>query len=98
MVTNHRTKFYKKAAQIQDYYFKIDMPQIATACGYVTAKRVTTKEDLQKSIISSKLTDGVTFIEVRVRPGNRADIGRPTSTPAENKMAMMKFLNVGPKT
>ena len=78
--------------------FKIDMPQIATACGYVTAKRVTTKEDLQKSIISSKLTDGVTFIEVRVRPGNRADIGRPTSTPAENKMAMMKFLNVGPKT
>ena len=78
--------------------FNIDMPQIATACGYVTAKRVTTKEDLQKSIISSKLTDGVTFIEVRVRPGNRADIGRPTSTPAENKMAMMKFLNVGPKT
>ena len=78
--------------------FNIDMPQIATACGYVTAKRVTTKEDLQKSIISSKLTDGVTFIEVRVRPGNRADIGRPTSTPAENKMAMMRFLNVGPKT
>ena len=78
--------------------FNIDMPQIATACGYVTAKRVITKEDLQKSIISSKLTDGVTFIEVRVRPGNRADIGRPTSTPAENKMAMMKFLNLGPKT
>ena len=78
--------------------FNIDMPQIATACGYVTAKRVITKEDLQKSIISSKLTDGVTFIEVRVRPGNRADIGRPTSTPAENKMAMMKFLNLGEKT
>ena len=78
--------------------FDIDLPQIATACGYVTAKRVTTKEDLQKSINSSKLTDGVTFIEVRVRPGNRADIGRPTSTPAENKMAMMKFLNVGEKT
>lgn len=78
--------------------FNIDMPQIATACGYLTAKRVTTKEDLQKSIISSRLTDGVTFIEVRVRPGNRADIGRPTSTPLENKVAMMKFLNVGQKT
>lgn len=78
--------------------FNIDMPQIATACGYVTAKRVITKEDLQKSIISSRLTDGVAFIEVRVRPGNRADIGRPTSTPAENKIAMMNFLNVGQKT
>jgi len=72
--------------------FNIDMPQIATACGYVTARRVNTKEDLQKAIISSRLADGVTFIEVRVRPGNRADIGRPTSTPSQNKIAMMKFL------
>ena len=30
----------------------------------------------------ARATDGVTFIEVQVRPGNRADIGRPTSTPA----------------
>ena len=78
--------------------FNIDMPQIATACGYAAAKRVTTKEDLQEAIISSRLTNGVTFIEVQVRPGNRADIGRPTSTPAENKVAMMKFLSVEQNT
>ena len=74
--------------------FMIDMPQIATACGYVKATRVTTKADLQNAIISSRLIDGVTFIEVQVRSGNRADIGRPTSAPSENKVAIMEFLNV----
>lgn len=74
--------------------FDIDMPTIATACGYATAQRVTTKADLQAAIAAARATDGVTFIEVQVRPGNRADIGRPTSTPAQNKIAMMKFLGV----
>jgi len=74
--------------------FKIDLPQIAIACGYAKALRVTTKVELQNAIAVSRTNDGVTFIEVQVRPGNRADIGRPTSTPAENKLAMMRFLGV----
>ena len=78
--------------------FNIDMPQIATACGYATAQRVTTKENLQKVIALARTTDGVTFIEVQVRPGNRADIGRPTLTPAQNKVAMMKFLGAEQNT
>lgn len=73
--------------------FNIDLPQIAIACGYAKAIRVTTKDDLQNAIAVSRTNDGVTFIEVRVRPGNRADIGRPTSTPEENKLAMMEFLD-----
>jgi phosphonopyruvate decarboxylase len=71
---------------------KIDMPQIATGCGYVTAQRVATKVDLKDAIVAARTVEGVSFIEVQVRPGNRADIGRPTSTPAQNKDAMMKFL------
>ena len=78
--------------------FSIDMPQVASACGYAKALRVMTKKDLQNAIAISRTNDGVTFIEVQVRPGNRADIGRPTSTPAENKVAMMKFLNVEQNT
>jgi phosphonopyruvate decarboxylase len=42
----------------------------------------------------ARATDGVSFIEVQVRPGNRDGIGRPTSTPEQNKVAMMKFLGV----
>jgi phosphonopyruvate decarboxylase len=78
--------------------FSIDMPQIANACGYAKALRVTTKGDLQNAIAVSRSNDGVTFIEVQVRPGNRADIGRPTSTPAENKDAMIQFLCVEKNT
>jgi phosphonopyruvate decarboxylase len=74
------------------------MPQVANACGYAKALRVTTKKDLQNAIAVSRANDGVTFIEVQVRPGNRADIGRPTSTPAENKVAMMQFLGMEQNT
>lgn len=74
--------------------FNIDMPQIATACGYATAQRVTTVDDLKNAIFAARTTEGVSFIEVKVRPGNRADIGRPTSTPAQNKTAMMQFLSM----
>ena len=74
--------------------FNIDMPKIAIACGYASAQRVTNKKGLHSAITMARATDGVSFIEVQVRPGNRADIGRPTSTPEQNKVAMMKFLGV----
>ena len=74
--------------------FNIDMPKIAIACGYASAQRVTNKKGLHSAITMARATDGVSFIEVQVRPGNRADIGRPTSTLEQNKVAMMKFLGV----
>ena len=74
--------------------FNINMPKIAIACGYASAQRVTNKKGLHSAITMARATDGVSFIEVQVRPGNRADIGRPTSTPEQNKVAMMKFLGV----
>ena len=33
-----------------------------------------------------------TFLEVRVKKGNRKDLGRPTTTPVQNKEALMDFL------
>ena len=73
--------------------FCIDLPCIATACGYAMAQRVVTKEELKNAVNATQSVNGVSFIEVQVRPGNRADIGRPTSTPVENKRGMMKFLD-----
>ena len=77
--------------------FNIDMPQIAVACGYASAQCVTTVDDLKRNF-AANMTDGVSFIEVKVRAGNRADVGRPTSTPSQNKIAMMKFLREEPTT
>ena len=36
--------------------------------------------------------DGVSLINVNVHKGNRKDLGRPTTTPIENKEALMKEL------
>ena len=35
---------------------------------------------------------GPVFLEIKVRKGNRPDLGRPTTTPLQNRDAFMKFL------
>ena len=70
----------------------IDFPAIAKACGYAHTVRVETAEQLNSELSNSKTVNGPVFIEVVVKTGHRADIGRPTTTPAENKAALMAFL------
>jgi phosphonopyruvate decarboxylase len=43
---------------------------------------------LQQALASGKSS----FIEVLCRKGARADLGRPTRTPAQNKQDFMQFL------
>jgi len=68
----------------------IDIPSIARACGYTKVYQVKIKKELQK-ILSNK-NEGLTFIEVKVKKGARKDLGRPKSSPQENKEAFMKFI------
>lgn len=74
----------------------IDLPAIAKAVGYKYVYSVDTKEALQQqlSIINSHLSinEYPIFLEIRVKKGNRKDLGRPTTTPVENKEALMDFL------
>lgn len=69
---------------------KINLPAIAKAAGYHSVYSVSTKEDLQKQL--SNLGEAPVFLEVKVKKGNRKDLGRPTTTPIENKEALMNFL------
>jgi phosphonopyruvate decarboxylase len=75
----------------------IDLPAIAKAVGYKHVVCVDSKEDLenQLSIINFQLSisDFPVFLEIRVKKGNRKDLGRPTTTPIENKEALMEFLS-----
>jgi phosphonopyruvate decarboxylase len=68
----------------------IDMPVIARACGYVKTYKVKTKEELRD--ILAKKHGELTFIEVKVKKGARKDLGRPRSTPIENKTGFMKYI------
>jgi len=68
----------------------IDIPAIARACGYTKVYQARTKEELKNILAENH--DGLTFIEVKVKKGARKDLGRPKSTPQENKEAFMKFI------
>ena len=74
----------------------IDLPAVAKAVGYKVVMSVDSKEELEKqlSTLNSQLStiEGPILLEIRVRKGNRKDLGRPTTTPIQNKEALMEFL------
>lgn len=72
---------------------KIDLPAIAKAVGYPNIFSVDNKEDLLGIVSEVKNQEGPILIEVKVKKGNRKDLGRPTTTPIQNKEALMKFLS-----
>ena len=75
---------------------QIDLPAIAKAVGYKQVFSVDTKEALEQqlSTVNCQLStsEGPVFLEIRVKKGNRKDLGRPTTTPIQNKEALMSFL------
>ena len=72
--------------------FAIDLCAIASACGYRRVERVTEAEALRSALPWLRSTSGPTMLEIRVRKGARADLGRPTIGPRENKRAFMEAM------
>ncbi len=71
---------------------KIDLPRVARAVGYPHTYSVCTKEDLLDVLNEVKKNNDLSLIEIKVKKGNRKDLGRPTTTPIQNKEALMDFL------
>ena len=71
---------------------KVDLPAIAKSVGYKAAYSCETKEYLQELLTKIKNQEGPILLEVKVKKGNRKDLGRPTTTPIQNKEALMSFL------
>lgn len=70
----------------------INLPEIAKASGYGEGWSVSTPTELATALEKSGRSHKLTFIEVRVKKGARKDLGRPTTTPIQNKCAFMEFL------
>lgn len=70
----------------------IDLPAIATAVGYKHVYSCNTKEYLEELLLKVKDQEGPTLLQICVKKGNRKDLGRPTTTPIQNKEALMHFL------
>ena len=71
---------------------KIDLPAVAKAVGYKAEYSVETKDYLTELLGKLKDQEGPLLLEVKVKKGNRKDLGRPTTTPIQNKEALMSFL------
>ncbi len=72
--------------------YQVDLPEVAAACGYKTALSVDNADDLAEVLQDLADNEAPLFLEIKVKKGAREDLGRPTTTPVENKRALMDFL------
>ena len=73
----------------------MDIPAIAAACGYKHAHRATCMEELATFLTVARESNELSLIEIEVRIGSRSDLGRPTTTPVQNKEMFMLSLQSG---
>ena len=72
---------------------EIDLCAVAKAVGYKSVYSVDNSTALSDVLDGCINGDGPIFIQVCVKKGNRKDLGRPTTTPIQNKLAFMDFLS-----
>ena len=70
----------------------VDSSQLFVFCNYTKVLSAETKVDLISRLKEFKACDGPALLEVKIRNGARENLGRPTTTPIENKLNLMKLL------
>ena len=73
----------------------LDVSAAARAAGYPLVMWADTPETLEEAVQRAMEAKCLTMIEVMCSVGSRADLGRPTTTPRENRDALMRFLAEG---
>lgn len=73
--------------------FTIDFLQIAKACNYDLVMQCDGHEALGKKVRAILASESCSLLEVLVNKGSRSNLGRPTTTPIENKASFMRFIS-----
>jgi phosphonopyruvate decarboxylase len=68
----------------------IEWKQFFESVGYKSASVVSNRQDLEAIDVDAAFRPAA--LVIKVVPGTRKDLGRPTKTPGENREAFMKFL------
>ncbi|NMA73069.1 MAG: phosphonopyruvate decarboxylase [Bacteroidales bacterium] len=71
---------------------KIDFMKIAEGCGYSYVFRADNLRELNGLLENIMGLEGPIFIEVKCAIGSRNNLGRPSTTPVENKQVFMDML------
>jgi len=72
---------------------KINLSEVAKACGYAYTICVDTFADLDGALKKVKKVQALSMIEVKCAIGARADLGRPTTTAMDNKNMFMRYIS-----
>lgn len=70
----------------------MDLPAAARACGYPFAFRAEDYATLDRLLQEARDREGLTLLEARCAIGSRGDLGRPTTSAAENRQGFSRFL------
>lgn len=71
----------------------IDLCEIARACGYPVVCKAKNFNELDAMLEDIRNANVLCFMEVACAIGSREDLGRPTTTPIENRDAFMEFVS-----
>ncbi len=70
----------------------LDVSAAAKAMGYAHVFRAETGDELDTVLAAAKNCGELALVEVMCAVGAREDLGRPTTTPRQNRDALMKFI------
>jgi phosphonopyruvate decarboxylase len=70
----------------------VDFPEIASHCGYPATFIAHNEKELNELLPEFLRSEGPALLEVCVAAGSRTDLGRPKTTPAQNKEIFMEFV------
>ena len=60
--------------------------------GYNKVFRAKTKDEIASSVTELLHCTGPALLEIKIKPGSRINLGRPTITPFQNKMLFSQFI------
>ncbi|MBS0171922.1 MAG: phosphonopyruvate decarboxylase [Nitrospira sp.] len=72
--------------------FMVDILGMARAAAYEQVFQARTGGEVRSGVTGLKHSRGPSLLEIRVRRGARKDLGRPASTPIQNKHSFMDFV------
>lgn len=70
----------------------VRLTQVAEACGYRSARRLEDLDSVRRALEACDFRQGPVLFEIPVGVAARKELGRPTTTPQQNKEALMRFL------
>lgn len=73
---------------------RFDFAALAKASGYLQYAVASTEDEILCAWQSLRRGEGPVMLEVKITTGSRDDLGRPTSTAEENKLAFMAFAGI----